>query len=83
MSDKRRGTRAWWQLELLSCALFALPLLFVLEHPRRAFAAWLLAVLVYQGLLLLFGRRFVLEGALFVFILAGVMAALLNVFRGV
>jgi hypothetical protein len=71
--------KPWRRLAAISCVTFGLPLLLIREHPWHALCAWLLVVVVYLGLLRLFGTGFVLEGALLAFILACVLASFIHV----
>jgi hypothetical protein len=71
--------RHWRRLAAISCATFGLPMLLIREHPWHALCAWLFVVVVYLGLLRLFDTSFALEGALFAFILACLLASLIHV----
>ncbi|WP_224248229.1 hypothetical protein [Hyalangium gracile] len=75
--------RFWWVLAALTCVTVGLPMLFVKAPVEHTLVAWLVVVLVYLGLLLLFGRRFVLEGAILAFLLAVIVARVLHVVHGV
>ncbi|MDY7226311.1 hypothetical protein [Hyalangium rubrum] len=79
MNDPPSRDRPWWHYAVIACVTFALPMLMILDLPWHALCAWLIAVLVYLGLLGVFGTRFVIEGGIFVFFLAALMAAVLNV----
>lgn len=73
-------SRLWQRIEVISCATFGLPMLLIREHPWHALCAWLLVVVMYLGLLCLFGAGFALEGALVAFILACVLGLAMKTF---
>ena len=59
---------------LFACLTFGLPGLIICEKTGSALIAWLLLVIFYLMLLRVFGFRFVLEGAIFTFLLSWVAA---------
>lgn len=79
MQMDSNGGRPWRLLAAISCATFGLPMLLIREQPWHALCAWLFVVAIYLGLLYLFDTGFALEGALFAFILACVLASIIHV----
>jgi hypothetical protein len=54
---------SWLRAALVACVASGIPMLFVMSHPIHAAAAWGALILLYFGLLRLFGSRFMIEGA--------------------
>lgn len=60
-----------WKCAALTGALCALPLVLpFLVYPMAVFAVWVTLILIYMGLVKLFGPGFVVQGAIFVLILS-------------
>ncbi len=60
-----------WKCAVLTGVLCAIPLLLpFLKHPITVFAVWVILLLVYLGLVKMFGSVFVVEGAIIVLLLA-------------
>jgi len=74
--NEREGTSdnsEWptWKCAVLTGALCALPLLLpFLKYPVAVFAIWAILLLVYLGLVKMFGPGFVVQGAIIVLLLS-------------
>ena len=60
------------------CLVCGIPFISLADHVLVAGASWITLLLVYWGLISLFGIRFIIEGAILVFLLALLTAVLIT-----